>query len=150
MADENEFLEVQEELGEIREAMEALESKNEALQEVLFALLNSLPIEPEKLADIIDRTLDDWLLKNRSLGSVSSQLLLRVRDDALAKLPASNQGLRGAIPRPALRAVPIQRRKEEALGETTEKSEATDLTRDDKSNSTPHEPTRGWHPEKDE
>lgn len=109
MIDETEFREMQEELNELRDSLDRLEAMNEAQQEILFATLQAVPVDPDIFADFIDRTLGEWLLKRRDVGSPSGRLLLRVRDDVLAKLTDLNQGVRTAKPRPALRAVPLLR-----------------------------------------
>ncbi|WP_156157194.1 hypothetical protein [Ectopseudomonas oleovorans] len=109
MISEEEFREMQEEMDEMRDAIDRLAAMNEALQEALFAALQSTPVRQELFASLIDRTLDQWLLQRRQLDSDDSLFLRRVRDDVLAKLPEGSLGFPPAKPRPALRAVPVLR-----------------------------------------
>lgn len=106
MIGEVEFREMQEELSELRDSLDLMAAKAEAQEEILLAALQALPMQADLFADIIDRTLGDWLLKRRSLDSAASKLLLRARDDVLAKLLDLSQGFETANRRPTLRVVP--------------------------------------------
>ncbi|MCZ7767335.1 hypothetical protein O8J54_33795, partial [Pseudomonas aeruginosa] len=85
MISEEEFRELQEELDDLTESLGRLEEMNEALSEVVFALLQSTSIRPRLFSRLIDHTLDKWLILRRDLGSPSAKLLQRVRDDVLSK-----------------------------------------------------------------
>lgn len=114
MISEDEIRDMQEEMGEMREALDRLAAMNEALQEALFATLQSTPVQQELFADVIDRTLDQWPLQHRRLDSADALFLRRVRDDVLAKLQEGSPGFLTAKSRPVLRAVPLLRPSEAA------------------------------------
>lgn len=129
MINEEEFRDVQEELAGMLDSIERLAAMNEALQEALFAALQSTSVNATMFADLIDQTLDQWLMKRRALDSAPALFLRRVRDDVLAIQPALNSGAQPAKPRPALRAVPVSRPTEVAPRDEAEQECAEDARR---------------------
>ncbi|WP_218618770.1 hypothetical protein, partial [Pseudomonas aeruginosa] len=155
MISEEEFRELQEELAELTESFGRLEEMNEALSEVVFALLQSTSIRPRLFSRLIDHTLDKWLILRRDLGSPSAKLLQRVRDDVLSKPPEGTLDFPSARPRPLLRAVPAPHRKDSARGRDGSEGDVQHGPRPGDTpqpapGPTPHEPSDEQRPELDE